>query len=68
MRADGSHRVVLNTPVLKSLKFGDVKGERPNSGYVYFMGSIDGSSKLELLQMKVGDIFCRNLTLMRRPC
>lgn len=53
MRADGSHRVVLNTPILKSVKFGSVTGEAPVGGYVYFMGSIDGSAKLELLQMKV---------------
>lgn len=53
MRADGSHRVTLNTPVLKGVKFGSVTGDAPVGGYVYFMGSIDGSAKLELLQMKV---------------
>lgn len=53
MRADGSHRVALNTPVVKGVKFGSVTGEPPVGGYMYFMGSIDGSAKLELLQMKV---------------
>lgn len=53
MRADGSHRVALNTPVVKGVNFGSVTGEPPVGGYIYFMGSIDGSAKLELLQMKV---------------
>lgn len=53
MRADGSHRVALNTPIVKGVKFGSVNGEAPVGGYMYFMGSIDGSAKLEMLQMKV---------------
>lgn len=53
MRADGSHRVVLNTPIKKEIKFGSVTGEQPQGGYLYFMGSIDDKPKLELLQMKV---------------
>lgn len=53
MRADGSHRVALNTPVVKGVSFGSVTGGVPEGGYVCFMGSIDGSTKLELLQMKV---------------
>lgn len=52
MRADGSHRVVLNSPISKELKVGDVKGEKPLNGYVLFMGTIDGK-ELEMLQLKV---------------
>ncbi|KAL1302181.1 hypothetical protein AAFC00_002612 [Neodothiora populina] len=61
MRADGSHRVVLNTPVVKGVSFGTVQGEAPVGGYVYFMGSIDGSAKLELLQMKLRPQFALEL-------
>jgi len=54
MRADGSHRVVLNSPVQKELKIGDATGGRPTGGYVYFWGSVDAKPTLELLQLKVG--------------
>lgn len=54
MRADGSHRVVLNTPVMKDMKFGTPTGGPPQGGYMLFMGTIEGSSGLELLQVKVG--------------
>lgn len=54
MRADGSHRVILNTPVKKEIKFGTPKGEAPSNGYLYFMGTVDGKEGLELLQLKVG--------------
>ena len=55
MRADGSHRVILNTAVKKELRFGDVEGKEPRGQYVYFMGTVDegGAGKLELLQLKV---------------
>lgn len=53
MRLQGSHRVVLNTPVTKGLKFGTPKGEPPEGGFMYFMGTIDGKDSLELLQLKV---------------
>ncbi|KAF4546799.1 Nuclear protein export protein [Lasiodiplodia theobromae] len=52
MRADGSHRVVLNSPIQKELKVGDVKGEKPTNGLVLFMGTMD-SDDLEMLQLKV---------------
>lgn len=58
MRADGSHRVILNTPIKRELQFGTVTGEAPQGGYVYFMGSIDGKPKLELLQLKVCPFPC----------
>jgi Ran-binding protein 3 len=58
MRADGSHRVVLNTIVKKELKFGDPQGGPPQGGSLLFMGTIpgveDGAGKLELLQIRVG--------------
>lgn len=52
MRADGSHRVVLNSPIQKELKVGDVHGEKPTSGLILFMGTIDGN-ELEMLQLKM---------------
>ncbi|KAF2223900.1 hypothetical protein BDZ85DRAFT_262392 [Elsinoe ampelina] len=61
MRADGSHRVILNTPIKKELRFGSVKGEAPVGGYIYFMGSIDGRPKLELLQLKIRQQFAMEL-------
>lgn len=61
MRADGSHRVILNTPIQKGLKFGTVTGERPVNGYMYFMGSLDGQPKLELLQLKARQQFAVEL-------
>jgi Ran-binding protein 3 len=53
MRADGSHRVVLNTPIKKEIKFGTPSGEAPKNGFIYFMGTFEGSSNLEMLQIKV---------------
>ncbi|KAK3623662.1 hypothetical protein LTR56_009612 [Elasticomyces elasticus] len=53
MRADGSHRVVLNTPVKKEIKFGAASGGPPQGGLMLFMGTIDGNSGLEMLQMKM---------------
>ena len=53
MRADGSHRLVLNTPVKKEIHFGAPGGGAPTGGYLYFMGTVDGKAGLELLQLKV---------------
>lgn len=53
MRAEGSHRVILNTAVKKEIKFGTPTGDAPQGGYVYFMGAVDGKASLELLQLKV---------------
>ena len=52
MRADGSHRLILNTPVKKEIKFGSVAGDAPQGGLVYFMGSV-GDGGLQLLLLKV---------------
>ena len=57
MRADGSHRVILNSPIKKEIKFGSVSGGEPQGGLIYFMGSIDSQPKLELLQLKVRNCF-----------
>lgn len=53
MRADGSQRVLLNTPVLKDIKFGDAKGDKPTGQTILFRGTIDEKPELELLQLKV---------------
>ena len=53
MRAEGSHRLLLNTPVKKEISFGAPTGGAPQGGCMYFMGTIDGNAKLELLQLKV---------------
>lgn len=58
MRADGSHRVVLNTPVKKEISFGAAGGGAPQSGLMLFMGTIDGVMGLELLQLKVSLLTC----------
>ncbi|KAK7542106.1 uncharacterized protein J3D65DRAFT_612631 [Phyllosticta citribraziliensis] len=53
MRADGSHRVVLNSPIQKELKFGGIpNGSKPTNGYVFFMGTLEGNG-IELLQVKM---------------
>ena len=51
MRAEGSHRVILNTAVKKEINFGAPDGGEPQGGYVYFMGAVDGKKTLELLQL-----------------
>lgn len=53
MRADGSHRVVLNTPIKKEITFGTPSGAAPTNGFIYFMGTFDGRENLEMLQLKV---------------
>ena len=54
MRADGSHRVILNTPIKKEIKFGSASGGQPEGGLLLFMGTVDGKTGLEMLQLKVG--------------
>ena len=53
MRADGSHRVILNTPVKKEIKFGAPTGGPPQGGYLLFMGTVGEKANLEMLQLKV---------------
>lgn len=55
MRADGSHRVVLNTPIKKGIKV-EAPGkpdEKPTGGLLAFLGSIDNKPQLESLQLRV---------------
>ncbi|KAF2092767.1 hypothetical protein NA57DRAFT_81916 [Rhizodiscina lignyota] len=52
MRADGSQRVILNSPVNAKLKFGTADGQRPTSGTVLFQGMWEGSLQLLTLRMK----------------
>jgi Ran-binding protein 3 len=55
MRAEGSHRVMLNSPIKKELPFGAAGGHGPpTGGYFFFMGTIDGKATLEMMQLKVG--------------
>ncbi|KAI4718989.1 hypothetical protein E4T48_04754 [Aureobasidium sp. EXF-10727] len=61
MRADGSHRVILNTPVQKALKYGDVRGERPTGHFMSLVGSLDGKPQLEVLQLKLRPQFAMEL-------
>ena len=63
MRAEGSHRVILNTPVKKEITFGGPTGGQPQGGYVYFMGAVDGKEGLELLQLKVSSCSANPFTL-----
>jgi Ran-binding protein 3 len=53
MRAEGSHRVVLNSPVQKGSKFGEETGGRPKDGKFYFLGRPEGSDRLETMILKV---------------
>lgn len=53
MRADGSHRVLLNSPIRKELTFGTPTGEKPTGGFLFFSGTIDNKTELQLLQLKV---------------
>ncbi|KAK3067624.1 hypothetical protein LTR53_015403, partial [Teratosphaeriaceae sp. CCFEE 6253] len=52
MRADGSHRVVLNTPVKKEIKIGAAMGGPPQGGLMAFLGTVEGGAGLEMLQVK----------------
>lgn len=53
MRAEGSHRVVLNSPIHRDLKVGDPKGEKPTAGMVYFLGSLDKERAHEMLLLRL---------------
>jgi len=53
MRAEGSHRVVLNSPVQKGSKFGEETGDKPKGQKFYFLGRPEGSETLETMILKV---------------
>lgn len=51
MRADGSHRMVLNSAIKKEIKVGDPRGGEPKGKTVCFLGFEEG--KPVLMQLKV---------------
>jgi Ran-binding protein 3 len=54
LRAEGSHRVVLNTPLSKQTRFGgDSAGARPTGSALLFHGLLEGSDAPVMLQLKV---------------
>jgi Ran-binding protein 3 len=53
MRAEGSHKVILNSPVQKGSKCGEQTGERPKGQKFYFLGRPEGSEGLETMILKV---------------
>ncbi len=53
MRTDGVHRVVLNTPVFKGMKFGTVDGQEPTGKTLYLTGMEDGKPALFSLRVRV---------------
>jgi Ran-binding protein 3 len=58
LRADGSHRLVLNTPFTKKTKLGgDAAGEKPTGPVLLFLGFLEGQEKPSMLQVKVW-FFC----------
>jgi len=53
LRADGTHRLLLNAAVTKSFKFGDADGKRTNDGKLLFSTpTADGKLELHLLKMR----------------
>lgn len=53
MRAEGSQRLVLNTPITKDFKFGTVKGDKPTGASNMFLGTLPGQTELLSMQVKV---------------
>lgn len=54
MRADGSHKVMLNSPITKDINLRDPTGGEPKGKNALFMGFDNG--KLKLMQLKVNMI------------
>ena len=55
MRADATHRVLLNVPIFKGMRFGAPDGTTPVGKVMHFQGLEDG--KAVPLQVKVSNIF-----------
>jgi len=54
LRADGSHRLVLNTPFTAQTKLGgDANGEKPTGSVLLFRGFLEGQEKQSALQVKM---------------
>lgn len=63
MRAEGSHRVVLNSPIQKTLLYGNPKGEKPGSSeHFQFIGVWEG--KMTTLLVKVCITFSSVLAII----
>ncbi|KAF2714235.1 hypothetical protein K504DRAFT_450807 [Pleomassaria siparia CBS 279.74] len=54
LRADGTHRLILNAAVPKNMKFGDAQGKHPgDSGRLFFNSPIaDGKVEMYLIKIK----------------
>jgi Ran-binding protein 3 len=58
MRADGSHRVMLNTAIVKQSPLGgDERGSKPTGGSILLQGMIDGRDMPVSMQLKVCILF-----------
>jgi Ran-binding protein 3 len=53
MRAEGSHRVLLNTAFSKQTKLGDADGKKPKGTTLLFHGVLEGHDRPVMLQLKV---------------
>lgn len=53
LRADGTHRLILNNAVQKQYLYGDAKGGRPTSGQLLFTGPKDNSTELQTQMLKM---------------
>ncbi|CAI6337569.1 unnamed protein product [Periconia digitata] len=54
LRADATHRLLLNVAIAKSLRFGDVQGNEPKDGKVLFTApTASGEVESHLLRLKV---------------
>jgi Ran-binding protein 3 len=56
MRADGTHRVILNSPVFRGMQFGASDGSPP-TGKIMHLQSLEEAKPVPL-QIKVGPVHC----------
>lgn len=54
LRADGTHRLILNNAVQKQYMYGDAEGGRPTGGQLLFTGPKENSNELQTQLLKVG--------------
>ena len=52
MRADGVHRVILNSPVFKGMKVGTNEGEEPIGKTMYLTGLENGQPRLFQIRVR----------------
>lgn len=54
LRADSTHRLILNAAITKNLKFGDAEGNKPTDGRLIFnTPTADGKLEMHTIRMKV---------------